>query len=230
MPETPVLAPDRVGSVQQLRPETSREIKLTPETEVLCIHRGRDPIEDTFDSQHYVILPGYFTIQLGAAKHFKDRAVVPGSRNPEIGKHAQASFIAIIGVAVPGVDGLRIEKPIDDADEWDPFTDAECTTFGMAIEAIDRGALTDAIDEKVDLVNVAAGQITGPGTPKRDRTKSKGAGAGRARAATRIEGPGADALKQKNRPGENDATRQIGAAMAAARRGTEPPGLPGDGD
>lgn len=209
---TIVLGPAQVGSVQQLRPETSQEIKLTPETEVLCIHRGRTPIEDTFDSKHYIIEPGYFTIQLGAARHFKARAVVPGSRNPELGKYSQASFIAIIGVAVPTATGLKVQKVVDAPEEWAPFTDAECASFGLALEAIDRGALTDAIDSDVQLMDVAGGQITGPA---KSRVKAAG-GTGRSRSATRIEGPGVAALAQKNAPGENETTRAIAAATAGS--------------
>jgi hypothetical protein len=126
--------------VQQLAPQGSGEVALTPETRVLCIHRGRNRTEDgrswwsgpraaasractrsgagvayegdytdTFDSRHYIIGPGYFEVELAAAVHFKDRAVVPGSRNPET--NFQASFIAIIGVVASTGVGYKVVKP-----------------------------------------------------------------------------------------------------------------------
>src|SRR5438067_2354386 len=95
--------------VQQLVPQGSGEVLLTPDTRVLCIHRGRNRTQDgdlvvrhprrgekalhaarqpgvayegdytdTFDSRHYIVAPGYFEVELAAATHFKDRAVVPG--------------------------------------------------------------------------------------------------------------------------------------------------------
>jgi hypothetical protein len=66
---------------------------------------------DTFDSRHYIVAPGYFEVELAAATHFKDRAVVPGSRNPET--NFQASFIAIIGVVAPTGTGFTVLKAID---------------------------------------------------------------------------------------------------------------------
>jgi hypothetical protein len=113
-----------VVEVQQLTRQGVDTIVITPDTQVLCLHRGRRQTEDgkpvyhanasgnrrtgwreqyfagdykdTYDGNHYVVAPGYFTAPYGAAKHFQERAVVPGSRNPET--QGQRSFIAIVGV------------------------------------------------------------------------------------------------------------------------------------
>jgi hypothetical protein len=70
---------------------------------VLCVHRGDEPYEDMFDGRPYKIQPGFFMTQYGAALHFKARAVVPGTRNPET--RYEASFIAIVGVVELKPDG-----------------------------------------------------------------------------------------------------------------------------
>lgn len=177
----------RVGDIQDLKPESSGEVRLTPDTKVLCINRGRDVVKDTFDSRHYTIAPGYFTCDYGAALHFKNRAVVPGSRNPET--NFQASFIAIIGVVVPSDGGWKVALPVDQAEQWDPFTDDECREYGHALEALDRDGMIDPIDADVAIVDTpGTGRAKAP-----SRVKSSGAGGGSRKP--RIEGKGAEALK-----------------------------------
>ncbi len=251
MGEPQTLTPDRLGRVQALRPESSGSFKLTPETEVLCIHRGanervngklvrardgkpelqpyrdettgklveRHPrtvyvgdYTDQFDGRHYIIPPGYFTIEFGAAAHFKARAVVPGSRNTETG--FQASFIAILGAAVTTPEGLRIdpERQVDDVAEWDPFTDEERREYGMAVEAIDRASLVDPIESDVVIVPTmgAANEAV--------RSRVKANAGGRSNKRTDISDP-AGVLKTRNAPGENEAIRESRAAAAAVAAG-----------
>lgn len=204
-----VLTTEQLGQVTDLQPESSGEIKLTPDTTVLCINRGRRQLRDTFDSRHYVIPVGYFTIPYGAALHFKNRQVVPGSRNPET--NYQASFISIIGVASPHAKGLHIAKPIDDEVEWPAFSDEECDQFGEAKEAIDREGLGEGA---VEIRSVRGGGNAGviPGS----RIKGGGgSGTGRGRK-TEIVGEGKGKLKkgaqdQLGARGENEATRQMAA-------------------
>jgi hypothetical protein len=221
-----ILDHDQVGEVRHLRPQISTEIKLTPETEVYCLHRGREPYRDQFDSHHYLIEPGYFKAPLGAAKHFQARAVVPGSRNPET--RSQVSFIVIIGVCAETREGLKVLKAIDDAVECTPFTDDECREYGHAVEALDRAAMVDPIDAQVDVVRIAgnAGQAA---APSKSRVKG-GGGATRVVRRNEIVGPGAEALKAKNRPGENDATRQIRRDTAAAAGAAPDPDEPDGGE
>lgn len=242
------LSTARVTSVQELKPQSSGAVKLTPETQVLCIHRGRrellhgrpipiDPrnppagfedgdysglgyvgdVVDMFDSKHFFIKPGYFSVEYGAALHFKARAVVPGSRNPETSY--QASFIAIIGAVVPDpVHGFRVTVAVDDPDQWDPFTDEECREYGMAVEALDRGGMLDAIDPSIMLAPTR-GQAN-EDAKNRSRVKSSGGG-GRNKAATRIEGSGVDVLNTKNAAGTNEAIRQSQADRAGSQAGAE---------
>lgn len=169
-----------VADVQHLVRQGVHDIALTVDTPVLCIHRGRrltkdgEPVhhaqaarypnkerepyfegdyKDTYDGDHYVIAPGYFTAPHGAALHFQRRAVVPGSRNPET--QTQTSFIAIIGVveAKPG-GGMKVLRAVDPEEDWSPFTDEECAEYEVAFEAINRAAMVAPIDEQTQLVDI----------------------------------------------------------------------------
>lgn len=210
-----VLSAERVGEVQDLKPVDSGAIALTPDTIVLCRNRGRETYVDKFDSRDYQIGPGSFTAPYGAALHFKRRAVVPGSRNPETG--FQASFITIIGVVHPKPGGgLKVVRPIDDAVEWDPFTDDECREYGHAVEALDRASMVDPIDSDVTLVPTR-GQANEDAKEKAASRIRQGGGAGRGKG-TRIEGSGKDQLRP-GRTDDNEATRSIRSANAAVQAG-----------
>lgn len=213
-----VLSPTRVGEVADLKPQTSGALVITPETKVLCINRGREPVFDTWDSRHYTIPVGYFSIELGAARHFKDRAVVPGSRNPET--RYQASFLAIIGVAMPTVDGLKIVHPIDAPHEWDPFTDEECLEFGMAIEAIDRESMVDPIEDDVVLAPTRGQRNEDAKQAAKSRLKGgKGGTGGR---LAKISGTAVDqGMLKGGSTAPNEAVRQIQQDMQAVSSHTE---------
>lgn len=109
-----------------LVPEHGKGTVLKPDTPVLCINRGIRAIHDKWDGIDYIIPPGYFEVAYGAADHFRNRAVVPGSRNPETGK--QESFIGLVG--------------IDRPERCEPFTPEQCEAFGLRVEAIAREELT----------------------------------------------------------------------------------------
>ena len=110
---------------------------------VLCINRGNRVLQETFDGRHFEIPPGHFYIEYEAAKHTQRRQIVPGTKNPEGGPTAYLSFIGIVGV--------------DDPSRCEPFTPEELAAFGEKVEAIDRGALSNATDRatKVIPTNVA---------------------------------------------------------------------------
>lgn len=222
-------------AVQQLVPESSGTILLTPERRVLCIHRGRrltdngrpipinprhnpdDPktacvgdYTDTFDSKHYVVKPGYFEVEYAAAIHFRNRAVVPGSRNPETG--FQASFIAIIGVVQPTAAGFKVVKAVDDAVTWDAFTDEECEQYEVAFEALDRSSMVNAIQPDVRLAqtnNTLAGA-------KESRVRGGGSGSRRGGRKTDVTATDPSVL-QPIPPEENESVRASLAATAQAQ-------------
>lgn len=224
--------------VQQLAPQGSGEVQLTPDTRVLCIHRGRNRTEqgmliatnvrrgeprlhderrpgvvyegdyvDTFDSRHYIIGPGYFEVELGAALHFKERAVVPGSRNPET--NFQASFLAIIGVVAPTGSGYRVVKAVDHQDDWEPFSDEECASYEIAFEALDRANMSNPIERDVTVVGTSSA-IAG----KPSRVKG-GAGpvTGRRKAAIEVTD---DSILDPIPADRNDTVRQIATDRVAA--------------
>lgn len=175
--------------IQQLLPQRgTREIELNAEREVLCIHRGTEPYDDMFNSVPFRILPGYFTVAYGAAKHFRDRAVVPGSRNPET--HRQTSFLAIIGVVEIHSDGtFTVLRAVDHPDEWARFTVAEQAEYTGAVEALDRAGMVNAIVPAEELViESVSGRKGGPPAPgKGSRIKGGSAATPGRRGATALE-------------------------------------------
>lgn len=127
--------------VQVLKRENDDGQALTPDTQVLCIHRGRHIIRDKFDGVDYEIAPGKFIAPYGAVQLFRDHAVIPGTRNPELGY--QQSYIGIIG--------------IDDPRDCEPLTDEEVKKFGAKVEAIDRDALVDPDAREVRIETTKGG-------------------------------------------------------------------------
>src|SRR5689334_7264451 len=93
---------------------------LTAETIVRAINRGDEPIVDKYDGEDKIVPVGWFEGPYGMVKHFQNRAVVPGTRNPDT-KH-QKSFIGIFNIAPP-------ERCV-------PFTAAEMRHFRGLPEAI----------------------------------------------------------------------------------------------
>lgn len=202
------------SEVQQLVPNRgTAAIALTPERDVLCLNRDDKPFEDMFDSVPFRIEPGFFMTSYGAALHFRARAVVPGSRNPET-QH-QVSFIAIVGVVeFQPQGGFKVLKAVDRPEEWTPFTEAERAEYADQSEALNRAEMTNAIEPDVHLVpvnrlaNSAGSRIKGGG---------KAAGKRRGPEATDPE------VLTPIPPEDNPTVRGIAAdrAAAAGDRGTE---------
>lgn len=201
--------------VQELVPQGSGQIALTPDREVLCVHRGDTPYEDMFDGRPYKIAPGFFRTQYGAAVHFKERAVVPGTRNPET--RYQASFIAIIGVVELRPDGtFTVLKAVDDPAEWTPFTEEERAEYQDAVEALDRGGMLNPIDAEVTIV--ATNKIRQGQKPSRIRGGAGSGATGRGRS-TRIETTD-EKLMTPIPPEDNEVVREAQRdARQAAREG-----------
>lgn len=125
--------------------------ELTPKTRVVIINRGRTDYKDKFDAHDYVVPPGLGEVEYEVAHHFRERAVVPGSRDPLSGN--QEVFIAILGIDPPEL--------------CEPFTDEECARYGMAVEAIDRSALDTAADRDVKVITTSAARARTAGKTRR---------------------------------------------------------------
>jgi hypothetical protein len=204
--------------VQQLVPQGSGEIALTPDREVLCVHRGDEPYEDMFDGRPYKIQPGFFMTQYGAALHFKARAVVPGTRNPETRR--EASFIAIVGAVELKPDGtFRVLKAVDDAVEWTPFTAEERHDYEGKLEALDRDGMVNPIDSDVTIVSTNEALAGRGGRDKPARPSriagAKGSGKGGRGRGTQIETTDAEVLTPIP-PEENSVVREARTAAAQA--------------
>lgn len=206
------------SDVQQLVPQGSGEIAMTPDREVLCVHRGDEPYEDMFDGKPYKIQPGFFMTQLGAAQHFKARAVVPGTRNPET--RFEASFIAIVGaVELKGDGTFRVLKAVDPPSEWTEFTEEERAEYKGKGEALDRESMVNPIDADVTIVSTSRVRA-GKGTKGVSRLKGgEGAGSGGRRRGTE-QTVTDERLRQPIPPEENTVLREAqDAARQAAREG-----------
>lgn len=149
----PVLAADDLPV--SLLPESKQQGEaLTPDTPVVIMNRGLGEIRDTFDAQHYVIGPGptKYWVPYGAARHFQERCIIPGTR--ALGAGGFQSYIAILGVDPPEL----------------------CEMFDLAtfqrqqahIEALDRRALDpDRQTAKPVATSAIAGAVSGQGVAGR---------------------------------------------------------------
>jgi hypothetical protein len=133
--------------VADLVPEDAKANELNDQTIVTCLHRGRKPISDTFDGRHFTVPAGYVRMPYGQALHIQRRAIVPGTKNLEVGGFV--SWLAIVGVDAPEL--------------CVPFTDEELVRFGEAVEAIDRSAMSDPADRDVTLMRTGAARAAMPG-------------------------------------------------------------------
>lgn len=134
-------------TVSNLVPEDSKAAELTPHTSVLVINRGRKPLHDKYDGRDYVIGPGHHWMPYGAALHFQRRAVVPGSKNLELG--GWQSWLGILGV--------------DSPDLCEPFSDDALRAVGERVEAIDRRAFSNPDDQAVTTVATGIARASAPG-------------------------------------------------------------------
>lgn len=139
--------------ITPLTPARADSHVIKPETEVLCINRGRETLEDMFDSVPYKIAPGYFTVAFAGARHFQGRQIVPGSRNPEL--KTVESFIGIIGLVRQEGDQVVVLTRVDSDAKCQPFTDEECRLLSLKTEGLDRAHMMLAITPpQAELVDV----------------------------------------------------------------------------
>lgn len=118
--------PDGVKPVN-LTPDGAAQ-ELEPKTRVIIRNRGDQVYKDKFDGRDYTVPPGAVCeVEYEVANHFRERSVVPGSRDPITGK--QEHFIAILG--------------IDREERCQPLNAAEAAKAATAKEAIDREAMGD---------------------------------------------------------------------------------------
>lgn len=209
------LKPDQ--AVQSLVPDVgTRDEKIGPDTEVLCLHRGDEVLEDMFDSRPYRIAPGWFKTTAAVARHFKARAVVPGSRDPVSGK--QASYITIIGTVDFETDGsFRVRTPVDKPEEWSKFTAAELAEIGDAREALDPGSVAG----HTTIVDTSSALSGKPQQGGSSRVKGGGGGSG-GRGVTKLKAETNDGRQEAPAvmapipPDENAVVQEARAATAQA--------------
>lgn len=126
MKENAFEMPDQ-SSVENILVERQGETTLRHNSPVLCINRGRKPLQVTFDGNHLTVPVGHFRTEYAAAQHMQRHLIVPGTRNLEIGGHK--SWVSILGS-----DDGRVA--VDNPEECQPFTDDELQQFGEKIEGL----------------------------------------------------------------------------------------------
>jgi hypothetical protein len=124
-----------------LVPDAGAGNELKPESIVEIYSRAPHVLHDTHDGRHYSIPPGASLIEYAAAAHFRERSLVPGTRNPETGK--QQRYILIPELRDP--IGLCF-----------PFDLAQYTEQQARPEAIDRASLTSKAARSVTVVQTDA--------------------------------------------------------------------------
>jgi hypothetical protein len=128
MKEAAYEMPD-LTQVENLMVERMGETTLKPDSPVICLNRGRKPLQVTWDGNHIPVPVGYFRTEYAAALHMQRHLIVPGTRNLEVG--AFVSWVSILGS-----DDGRVA--VDPVEMHQPFTDDELQHFGESIEGLAR--------------------------------------------------------------------------------------------
>jgi len=132
------------SKVRSLLPAHRQKQELKPDTLVTCLNRGPRRLVDMFDAEEYVIEPYMlFEVTFACAKHFQNRLIVPGTRNPnpaDTELPQSVSWIAILGVDPPQA--------------CEPFDPALLERFGEKVEGLNRDALPSA-DRDVQIASTA---------------------------------------------------------------------------
>lgn len=173
------------AKVVNLVPDSAGGEELTPKTRVLCVNRSNVPYQDKCDGRDYTCPPGLFEVEYEVANHFRERSVIPGTRDPITGK--QEHYIAIVG--------------IDRADRCEPLSRAEDDAAKSAPEAIDRQSM-DGADRDVKVISTQAARSRTAGGNRRTR-----------QSVESNDGTAVDADAMKPTEG-GDAMRQIAADAA----------------
>lgn len=214
-------ADPRKADIRDLVPKHQRGPgSLTPESPVLVLNRGWNTYTDKFDGIDYDLPAGeVLEMPYGAALHFRARAVVPGTRNPEVKK--QESFLVVMHPLGP-----------DKRSAWRMFTDEERAWIEGKHEAIAREELSLASDRDVKLVSTGRVAASMPG-----------AGAGGGNLKPQLGGDPREGMPSLDEtlspPEQNAALEEMRAAEAeraaekraeAAKRGARKKGAAADAD
>lgn len=202
--------------------QTFRQVQppktLEPKTPVRIVFRGGPPIVDKFDGQDIILpleanearLAGdpnwhrrfYEAVEIEGiewqqAKHLKDRAIVPGTRNPYDGKKASYRL---------GISWTPTGQFVDKPEFCAPFTDAQLAHFDLP-EGLDRKAFQDSrasvatLDTMSSISHVGNIHQTLNARPDDDDVAADGTEALRAIAGSASEGAAAGVESSRTRRG-----------------------------
>lgn len=194
------------AKVELLRKPDSKANRLTPDSLVTVINRGREMLVCKWDGEDYHLQPythdggtadqpHLIQMPYGAALLFQQHCPVPGTRDPYSPTFAAVSFLGILDT--------------ESADMCVPFTDEECRKFGQTVEAIER---SDEEQRGLQVVDVKKTQHTRVGqgglgnAPKRPAFQAS-TPAGEELDAREVMRPatGEDGLNEAQREMQRDA-------------------------
>lgn len=120
-----------LSEVVTLLPAHKQKQELKPDTPVICINRGPHELRDQWDADPYVIPPNArFQVAYAAAKHFQQRLIVPGTRNPNVHDASAPMYVSWIGIL-----------GVDPEEACTPFTVDQLAYFGESVEGLNRKAM-----------------------------------------------------------------------------------------
>lgn len=144
------------AALHQVVPENQHGDILKPETKVVIVHRGDQPLVVKWDARDHVIRPGYNEVEYQVALNAQAHLIVPGSRNVETGTFE--SYIGIVG--------------IDPPEMCEPLSPVENAAAQAKVEAIDRTGQDGKF--KVLQTSTARARMSGQGAGRARRPVSDG--------------------------------------------------------
>lgn len=151
----PYQAPENIdrSKVVNIMPEHARGTEMKPWTPVICVNRGPTRITDKYDGNDYEIEPYMlFEVTYGAALHLQKRAIVPGTRNPDLNDPFRPQMISWIGI-----------HGVDPAEACEPFSPQQLEYFGEKVEGLAREMLPSPVARSAEVHATADLSRTLPG-------------------------------------------------------------------
>ena len=123
------------------------------DTQVWVLNRGGGVYEDMFDSQMYQIPEGKWVIPYAAAVHFRNRAVVPGTRGGYQVQGLAPKQMSRIAILRP----VDWDEPLDRPENMVPFTAEQLERMYGAVEALNRASFDSPAAKHVRAIKTEDG-------------------------------------------------------------------------
>jgi hypothetical protein len=138
---------------RMLYPGGATTHEKTAETKVWVLNRGGGVYEDMYDSQPYEIPEGKWVISYAAALHFRNRAVVPGTRGGYQSQGLAPKQMSRIAILRP----VDWDEPLDRPENCVPFTAEQLARMYGAVEALNRSSFDSPAARQVRVIQTEDG-------------------------------------------------------------------------